>query len=308
MTTRAGVDPPITRRRAVRAAAVSALGAYATLKLDAKQPDIRFPSAPRDRVAIASYPFRAAIPKTLPLLDFPALAARRFGVHNVELLGSHFVSTEAGYLDSLRVAANQARVRIVNIPVGSPASAYDPDPDKRKAAVEDARKWVDAAVRLECPSLRVHIRAARGIAPDARLAADTMRAIVAYAEEKNIVVHLENDDPKSEQASFLVDVIERVASPFLRALPDFCNSMLIGPEQYNYDSVKAMFAHAYAICHVKDSEVEGGRVYSVDVDRTFAIAKASGYRGYFSMEFEGAGDPYDGTQKLIDMTLRNLAA
>jgi hypothetical protein len=69
-----------------------------------------------------------------------------------------------------------------------------------------------------------------------------------------------------------------------------------------------MFAHAYCISHVKDSEVDNGKVYRVDVDQTFNIAKASGYRGFYSMEWEGGGDPYEGTRKLLDMSLRNLSA
>ena len=40
--------------------------------------------------------------------------------------------------------------------------------------------------------------------------------------------------------------------------------------------------------------------------KTFAIAKAAGYRGYFSMEWEGQGGPYDGTQTLLDESLKYL--
>ena len=72
--------------------------------------------------------------------------------------------------------------------------------------------------------------------------------------------------------------------------------------------MRAMFAHAYNISHVKDSEMEGAKVYRVDVARTFKIARDSGYRGYFSMEWEGAGSPYDGTSKLIEMSLKSLSA
>ena len=161
-------------------------------------------------------------------------------------------------------------MRIVNLPVSPRTSFYDPDPEKRSTAVADSRKWIDAASALTCPSIRVHVRSVKGAAPDVALAIQSLHAVAAYGEQKNIVVNLENDDPKSEEASFLVKLIDGVKSPYLRALPDFCNSMLIGPEQYNYDSVQAMFARAYNICHVKDSEVEAGKVYRVDVDRTFA--------------------------------------
>jgi sugar phosphate isomerase/epimerase len=58
--------------------------------------------------------------------------------------------------------------------------------------------------------------------------------------------------------------------------------------------------------HVKDAEVERGTVFRVDLARTFGIAAANGYRGYFSIEFEGMGDPYEGTRKLIEESERLL--
>jgi len=294
----------IGRREFVRltagAASVSGMAA-------AKEPDIRFPAAPRDRIAVASYPFRESIENPrkpgsgltrMPLTQFPAMVVERYKIRNVELLGEQFPSTEPAYLRELRAATDKAGVKIVNLPVSPRAASY----------IEDGHKWIDAAVALECPSIRVHIPRAGGHAPDFDQTVAHLQAIASYGEEKNVVVNLENDDPKSEEAGFIVKLIEKVGSPYLHALPDFCNSMLIGPEQYDYDSVRAMFAHAYNICHVKDSEVDGRKVYRVDVDRTFAIAKAAGYRGYFSMEWEGEGDAYDGTAKLIAMSLKNLAA
>ena len=121
------------------------------------------------------------------------------------------------------------------------------------------------------------------------------------------IVYLENDDLVSEDAFFLVKVIEKVSHPYLRALPDFCNSMLGGDADFNYRAVATMFQHAYNIAHVKDSEVgDKGKLFTVGVEKTFAIAKAAGYRGYYSMEWEGAGEPYAGTQRLIDLSLKHL--
>ena len=74
-----------------------------------------------------------------------------------------------------------------------------------------------------------------------------------------------------------------------------------------YDAVTALFPLAYSICHVKDSEAgENGKVVRVDLKKTFAILKASNYRGYCSMEWEGAGNPYDGTRFLLKSSLENL--
>jgi sugar phosphate isomerase/epimerase len=68
-----------------------------------------------------------------------------------------------------------------------------------------------------------------------------------------------------------------------------------------------MFRHALSISHMKDSEEgDGGKIYNADVPATFQIARASGYRGYFSMEMDRSGDPYAGTASLIDQSLRAL--
>jgi sugar phosphate isomerase/epimerase len=137
--------------------------------------------------------------------------------------------------------------------------------------------------------------------------AESLQRILDYAAPKRIVLNLENDNLITEDAFFLVKVIEKVNHPYLHALPDFCNSMLSGNEKFNYEAVTAMFRHAYNISHVKDSEVgPQHKLYKIDIDRTFAIAKASGYRGYFSMEWEGDGEPHAGTQKLIEASLKNL--
>jgi sugar phosphate isomerase/epimerase len=146
----------------------------------------------------------------------------------------------------------------------------------------------------------------KGVRPDVALTAEGLGAIARYGESKNVMVNLENDDPVTEDAFFIVKVIDSVNSPWLRALPDFCNSMLKGDEKFNYDAVTAMFKRAYNIAHVKDSEVDNGRVFRVDLERSFAIAKASGYKGYYSIEFEGEGDAYAGVSKLIEAALKYL--
>lgn len=291
------------------ALAVSASGA---------EPRLRFPAAPRDRIAVASYSFRSVIdtPRNraanpgaplIALKDFPAAMAKRYGIRNVELLGSHFPSTDAAYLSELREALKAAGSRVVNIPTGVGASMYDPDPAKRRVAVDNAKAWIDRAAALDCPGVRVHIQQAKGSMPDVDLVAPRMAEIAAYGESKNVVVNVENDDPVSEDAFFVAKVLDRVNSPWVRALPDFCNSMLKGDEKFNYAAVEAMFARASLICHVKDSEVDHGKVFRVDLTRTFGIAKKSGFRGYFSVEWEGEGDVWVENGRLIEETARQLS-
>ena len=195
-------------------------------------------------------------------------------------------------------------MHVVDIPVDASVEPCSPDPARRQASLETWRTWVDVAVTIGSPSVRVHLSETGSD----ECMVTVLKQLVDYGIQKGIVVDLENDDPKSEEAFRVVKVIEQANSPFLRALPDFCNSRIVGDEAYTYRALTAMFAHAYNISHVKDQETsDDGKILKVDVARVFAIAKKAGYRGYFSMEWEGQGDPYDGTKRLLQQSLDNLS-
>ena len=303
-----------TRREFLIASGLLAAGS----RLSAAEPAIPFPTAPRERLAIASYSLRTILisprNRTRPnpsatlidLLDFPAFAVKRFQIRNLEVLGQHLRSTEPAYLEEFLGAVKSAGCKVVNIPTSVGASLYDPDAARRETAVANAQKWIDVAVALQCPSVRIHIQGARDTAPDAGRVVSSLGPVVQYGAQKSVVVNLENDDLRTEDAFFLAKVIDQVNSPWLRALPDFCNSMMGGNEQFNYDAVTAMFRRAYNIAHLKDSEVDHGKVFRVSLERTFGIAKAAGYKGYFSVEFEGEGDPIAGTETLVSQSLKYL--
>jgi hypothetical protein len=97
--------PSITRRTFVETCAAVAATRQAR---PATAPDIHFPSAPRDRLAVASYPFRNFMDRPghpgIKLVDFAGMVVEKFGIHNIEPLSAHFPSTEPVYLDELRRA------------------------------------------------------------------------------------------------------------------------------------------------------------------------------------------------------------
>jgi sugar phosphate isomerase/epimerase len=282
--------------------------------LHGQQPQATFPTEPRQRLSVSTYPFRSIIKSahrrtpetanaTLTLQEFAASIPNRFEVTGIEPWSPHFESTEPEYIRALSASFKNAGVHVVDIPVDAAVQPCSPDMERRKASTGTWRTWVDVAVMLDSPSIRVHLP--ENGSDDCVLSA--LKELVEYGTQKRIVINIENDDPKSEEAFRVVKVIEQINSPFLRALPDFCNSRLVGDEEYTYRALTAMFAHAFNISHVKDEESDEGKVYRVDVARVFAIAKKAGYRGYFSMEWEGQGDPYDGTKRLLQQSLQNLS-
>jgi sugar phosphate isomerase/epimerase len=288
----------------------------------ARGPDINFPAQAHERIAIASYPFRDFIAgakeitagannagiKKIGLRDFAAHTSEKLNVKKVEPWSEHFLSRDRRYLEDVRNGVEKSGGAIVNIAVDGEYSPYATDRAEREAFLRFDKEWVDVAAVVGSPSIRTNISKAKDSEPDVERAANSLSRVAEYAASKNIVVNLENDNPVSEDPFFVVQVIERVGSAWLHALPDFANTLTTGGEEHAYQGMSAMFPHAYNICHVKEMETSGsGKDFHVDMHKTFGILKNAHYKGYFSMEFDSAGDPYQGIAQLIETTLRELS-
>jgi sugar phosphate isomerase/epimerase len=281
-------------------------------------PTMQFPATARERIAIASYPFRDFIAGRkevsggggkLELKDFVAHVSAKFNIKKIEPWSEHFRSLEKAYLEELRAAVAKAGGAIVNIAVDGEHSPYAADGAERERAVAFSKQWIDAALAIGSPSVRTNLPQAKDSKPDLERTAASLKIVAEYGAAKNVVVNMENDNPVSEDPFFLVKVIEKVNSPWLHALPDFANTLAAYEEAYAYKGIEAMFGHAYNISHVKETEVGDGKdkIAHVDLAKTFGIAKRHGYKGYFSMEWDSPGDPYAGTVGLIEKTLKYLA-
>ena len=311
-----------TRRQFLGQCAATAAGAYfiPSRAQASSSPNVHFPSEPRQRIAVASYPFREFIAgpehkqgnPAIELKDFAAHVIEKFNVNKIEPWTGHFPSGGAKhdpkYLEQFRASVEKAKAAIANIAVDGEHSPYSSDRSERDQAVAFSKQWLDAAVILGSPGIRTNIPRAKGVQPDLERTADSLLRVAEYASAKNVVVSLENDNPVSEDPFFLVKVIEKVNSPWLRALPDFGNTLAAKDPDYAYRGIDAMFAHAYGIAHVKSSETNShGITVHVDMAKTFGFMKQHGYKGYCSMEWDDAGDPYQGTAGLIKTTLQYLS-
>jgi sugar phosphate isomerase/epimerase len=280
----------------------------------AAEPSFPFPTDPKHRLSVSTYPFRSVIAPTakkqgdgnpLSLSEFAATVVEKFGVYGIEPWSRHIQTPEPDRAHELRAAFDKAQLQVVNIPCDVNVRACG-TPEQRKFAQDTWQKWVDAASILNSPSIRVHVEPPK-TGEFIPAAVDALKRISDYSSQKGIVINLENDDPRSEDPAQILKVLEAVGSPWVRSLPDFCNSMQIHDDQdYNAKALASLFPHAYNISHVKDVEIVGGKSLTVDVDRIFGIAKAAGYKGFFSMETEGSLDPYVGSSKLIASALKNL--
>lgn len=300
-------------KSAILCAATAAFGEPSSKR----KPHIQFPTAPRERLSVTSWPFRKYIESPtnhyrdpgvagMDLKAFAAMVAEKFDIHNINPLSWHFSSTTPAYLEAFRKSVESAGSHLVGLGLAGGAF-YDPDRSKRQAAVADAKKWIDVAVIVGSPSVRPQMRESHQLTPDVDRCAESFGALAEYGARKNIVINMENDNPVTQDPFFIAKVIEKVGNPYLRSLPDFGNDAVKGPA-FNESALKTMFRHAYNMSHVKDAVNDSHhRACKVNLEQVFGIAKAAGYRGYFSMEYDtDFGDPYTGTHMLIQQSLKYL--
>src|SRR5205823_10886672 len=128
-------------------------------------PHLHFPTAVRDRIAIASYPFREFLAGhddklgsgKMELKEFAAHVSAKFNIKKIEPWSAHYRSLDKAYLEELRAAVAQTGGAIVNIAVDGEHSPYAADDAERERAVRFSKQWIDAAVASSSPSVRTNI-------------------------------------------------------------------------------------------------------------------------------------------------------
>src|ERR1700761_9194040 len=107
----------MNRRGFLECSAIGALLSRGVFGSSFAEPKISFPTAPRARLAVASYPFRKDLNSrtgTMKLVDFPRMVVDRFQVNGIEPLDEHFASMDGPYLDELQKALTAANAHIVD--------------------------------------------------------------------------------------------------------------------------------------------------------------------------------------------------
>src|SRR5437660_8879419 len=221
-------------------------------------PSLKFPTAARERIAIASYPFRdfiagredSAGSGKMELKEFAAHVSAKFNIKKIEPWSAHFRSLGKAYLEELRAAVEKAGGAMVNVRVDGEHSPYAADSAERESAIAFSKEWIDAAVAIGSPSVRTNIPQAKDAKPDVERTAESLRRVAGYGAAKNVIVNLENDNPVSEDPFFLVKVIEKVSSVWLHSLSDFGNMLVSRDDDYEYTGINMMFGLAETYTHI----------------------------------------------------------
>ena len=105
------------------------------------------------RLSCAAYSFREALTKReMSLSDFIRLCAE-LGLDGVELTGYYFPDTNRATLNALKRECFRYGLAVSGTATRNHFT--HPDADFRKAQVEHVKQWVDIAVALGAPMLRI---------------------------------------------------------------------------------------------------------------------------------------------------------
>jgi sugar phosphate isomerase/epimerase len=244
----------------------------------------------------------------LALLDFPEMIADRYKVHNLEFCAPHFTSTEKTYLQELKTRLTRAHSRVVNIPVdirelGAGGGLSDPDPEVRATAVNGAKLWIDIAVAVGTKSVRCD--PGKMNPEDLSPTVESYKRLAAYGRLKGVQVIIENHGGVgSEHPEELVKLFKQVGTEEVGALPDFGN---FPDEETRERGLAVLFPYAHAVCHAKGLNFDSaGNETGFNFPKCIETSRKAGFRGVYSIEYEGPGDPYQGVQKTLDELLRYL--
>lgn len=267
------------------------------------------------RLACNSWPFRGYFdtpemreyrdPKD-PLLtqaEFPQFLADHFDIHNVEFLPQHFVDTDPATIEKIKAGLKKATSRCCNLMgVELPGGVFAHNADRQTMAKE-AERWVDVAVALGSPSITI---ALTGEGPvDPHTVAENLAPSVDVAHRRGIDVLFHNDDIRHESAETLTSVIQQLGRNRTGTCPDFGN-FSTKSATFALSQLRMLAPYSRNICHSKDGIAEKGKFYADDFPASMKVMRDAGFRGVYSLEFEGLGDPIDGVKKLMALTEQYL--
>lgn len=212
-------------------------------------------------------------------LDFPKIARNDFGLNGIEFVNTLFEVPTEGYLRQLKKNAADHNVTMVLIMVDDEGDGCSATKEERRQFEINHRKWIDAAVYLGCRAIRTNCRGPKDVSKDEALkyATETYLMMMEYAVPANISVLIENHGGVSNDADWMVSLMESVDNLYFGSYPDWREP---APEFDNVDYLQKMLPYAGGMSYRNQPTEELS-------SKMIKMARDSGYRGWYGIESSG---------------------
>ena len=253
--------------------------------------------------------------------DFVSIAFEKYQIGAVEYVNAFYrnFAKDQKFWNNMKKRADDIGVNSLLIMVDNEGDLGDTDDKRRKEAVENHYKWLEAAKILECHSIRVNAfgKGDRSILRSALV--DGLGSLAEYGAQLQLNVLIENHGLHTSDADFITGIIRQVDNKFLGTLPDFGNWCLNKEwgstqggqctEMYDpYMGVEKMLPFAKGVSAKSYEFNQEGYETSIDYQKMFQLVKKSDFEGYIGIEYEGQGLSEDegikATKSLIEKAWR----
>jgi len=197
--------------------------------------------------------------------------------------------------DSLR-SIKDNDLKIINL--GSSVNLHFVQEDKRKSNLDDAKRFIDLAVQLECPFVRVF---PDDLPPDQSVE-QTLDLIISglvtlgeYAKGSKVTILLESHG-KVVYKDMLLKIMSEANHPKVGLIWDFFNMWVVTKESplEVFDTLGKYIKHV----HIKDARlIDNKPAYCLigegvaPLEETINSLKNNKYKGYYSFEWEKKWHP-----------------
>jgi sugar phosphate isomerase/epimerase len=267
-------------------------------------------SEPLFKISLAQWSLhRALFAKQVDPLDFAAIAKQEHGIEAIEYVNQFYKEKAKNkeYHAELKKRADDLGVRGLLIMCDGEGNLGDPDPEKRKQAVENHYKWVEMAKFLGCHSIRVNAASKGTYQEQMELAADGLRKLTEFGSLHDINVIVENHGGLSSNGAWLAGVMKKVDHPRCGTLPDFGNFR----EYDRYKGVQEMMPYAKGVSAKSHDFDENGNETHTDYRRMLKIVLDAGYHGHLGIEYEGKKlsepDGIKATKRLLEKVREEMS-
>jgi L-ribulose-5-phosphate 3-epimerase len=212
-------------------------------------------------------------------LDFPRIAREDFGLNGVEFVNTLFEVPTENYLRQLRNSAASHDVTMVLIMIDDEGDGCFPDKKGQREFGLFHRKWVDIAHYLGCQAIRTNCRGPENANKSEALdwAADSYHPLLDYARPAGIRILIENHGGVSNDADWMVRLMNKVNDPLFGTYPDWREPT---PEFDNFTYLEKTLPFAGGMSY-RNQHTDERTMEMID------LCRKNGYRGWYGIESGG---------------------
>ncbi|QMU64271.1 MAG: TIM barrel protein [Flavobacteriaceae bacterium] len=255
--------------------------------------------------------------------------AKDLGFEGLEYVSQLYVSKDVNYpmkdlgldtiLKVLKKRSDSLGIKNLLIMIDGEGDLSFSGEQKTNEAIENHKKWIDAAAYLGCHSIRVNLFGEENPEMWVKNSVRSLKALAEYGATKNVSILVENHGGLSSNGALLARVMKEVDMENCGTLPDFGNFCLKREnnarwgtpcvEEYDkYQGIREIMPFAKGVSAKSYAFDEAGNETKIDYVKMIEIVNESGFEGFIGVEYEG-GDPIPGIkatktllEKIINQT------